>query len=334
MFPLSSLTSKTFTSGLQVDDGSHPSLLERLQDRGEFLLTLKDFGTLLSIPAEARNAILAQLREIYDGRYDAAYGTGVEMKWKGKLGLIAAATPAVDDLYKWSAELGERFMQFRLIPPDRDLAAQKAASNQPHMEQMREELEGAYSAAYTLALNQIDSVTLPEDASTVIRSLARLVSDGRTPVRHHASGGYEIAAPEGTARLAAILDQVLHAAAICHGGDMELANVLVRRVAVDSIVPERRRLILEHVSRERSGITVEGLAGSLRCDESTVRTHFADLIAIRLLRAERPVKRIIYSASDALLSMAQEIVGGNPHDALQKLFYRGNHLPPDESEDR
>ena len=77
VFPLSSLTARTFASGLknEKDEGSN-SLLHWLNRERKRLLTLKDFGTILSLAVQERNGVLAQLREIYDGEYSAAYGTG------------------------------------------------------------------------------------------------------------------------------------------------------------------------------------------------------------------------------------------------------------------
>ena len=70
-YPLSSLTARTFASGLTAE-GEEPSLLARLKDE---VLLFKDFTTVLELHREERQALLAQLREIYDGRYDQTWGT-------------------------------------------------------------------------------------------------------------------------------------------------------------------------------------------------------------------------------------------------------------------
>ena len=133
VYPLSSLTARTFASGLknEKEEGSN-SLLHWLNRERKSLLTLKDFGTILSLAVQERNGVLAQLREIYDGEYSAAYGTGERFQWKGKLGLIAGGTPKVDDLHKWSSELGERFVQIRPISPDEEAVAERARRNKGH----------------------------------------------------------------------------------------------------------------------------------------------------------------------------------------------------------
>jgi hypothetical protein len=108
---LSSLTPQTLISGKRFKDGSDPSLLPKLNGN---LLIIKDFGTILTMYREARGEIFAQLREVYDGQYAKAFGTGVSIEWKGKLGLLAATTPVIDRYMAVNQMLGERFLHYRV----------------------------------------------------------------------------------------------------------------------------------------------------------------------------------------------------------------------------
>ena len=62
VYPLSSLTAQTFASGFERK-GTEASLLPKIDGK---TLTMKDFGTVLSMYREKKAEILAQLREIYD----------------------------------------------------------------------------------------------------------------------------------------------------------------------------------------------------------------------------------------------------------------------------
>lgn len=107
---LSDLTARTFASGLETHRAD-PSLLARLQEE---VLLFKDFTTVLEMHREERQAILAQLREIYDGRFDKPWGTGKELHWKGRLGFIAGVTPIIDSHHSVLAVLGARFVMLRV----------------------------------------------------------------------------------------------------------------------------------------------------------------------------------------------------------------------------
>jgi hypothetical protein len=67
---------------------------------------------------EARGEIFAQLREVYDGQYSKAFGTGESIEWKGKLGVLAATTPVIDKYMSVNQMLGERFLHYRVGDED------------------------------------------------------------------------------------------------------------------------------------------------------------------------------------------------------------------------
>src|SRR5262249_51717452 len=133
---LSDLTARTFASGLDTH-GADPSLLARLHDE---VLLFKDFTTALEMHREERQAILAQLREIYDGRFDKPWGTGKELHWQGRLGFIAGVTPIIDSHHSVMAVLGERFVMLRVEQPARQQMATKALENAAQESTMRQTL--------------------------------------------------------------------------------------------------------------------------------------------------------------------------------------------------
>jgi hypothetical protein len=66
---------------------------------------------------ETRGEVMAALREIYDGRWTRHIGSdgGRTLSWAGKIGLLFAATPAIDSYYSVIGSLGDRFLFSRLI---------------------------------------------------------------------------------------------------------------------------------------------------------------------------------------------------------------------------
>jgi len=106
---LSSLTPSTLISGKTLKGGGNMSLLPKLDGK---LLVIKDFGTVLTLYHEARSEIFSQLREVYDGQYSKAFGTGECISWKGKVGILAGVTPIIDKYMAVNAMLGERFLHY------------------------------------------------------------------------------------------------------------------------------------------------------------------------------------------------------------------------------
>src|SRR3990167_2939584 len=109
--PLSKLSDKTLFSGFKQKKSG---LLERLDPSQTWILTFKDFTTILAQPRQIRDAILAQFREIYDGSFTGEWGSGKSFVWKGKIGLILGCTGAWEEIGSEFGVLGERFVLYRM----------------------------------------------------------------------------------------------------------------------------------------------------------------------------------------------------------------------------
>ena len=86
-----------------------------LKDRPSLILLLKEFSSVLSLGQEERRAVMAALREIYDGRWSRSLGVdnGREISWAGRMSLISGCTPTIDSHYAVIGAMGERFMFYR-----------------------------------------------------------------------------------------------------------------------------------------------------------------------------------------------------------------------------
>ena len=128
---------------------AHGGLLRRIGDKG--ILIIKDFTSILEMDRTARGQVLAALREVYDGRWDREVGTegGQTLTWKGKCGLLAACTTAIDKAHAVMNDMGPRSLFVRLPPAD---PAEIGASALAHMGRettMRAELAAATAGLLT-----------------------------------------------------------------------------------------------------------------------------------------------------------------------------------------
>lgn len=338
VYHISSLTSSTFASGMLPTTGSDetPSLLKRMEEREQWLLTLKDFGTIQSVQRETRNEIFGQLREIYDGQFSATYGTGVEIDWNGKLGMLVGATPAVDRQYKWSAELGERFVQFRPLASDPEEVSRRAVQATEMEQGKNREIKAAYGSGFRQAQERIaeledGGLPLAEHQEEMVAALARFTAEARRPVRHRRGGGYEVLSPEGPARLAKVFAQLYKTGLICFADDERLALRLVARVAVDCVPGRRGKLLRTLAEKNSEGVTATGMATRLGCDTETARTELNDFCAIGLAESNTPASAMIFRASAKLKEAAHEVYtkAKNGEQALEILCDRGIHRSPE-----
>jgi hypothetical protein len=94
--------------------GATGGMLAQIGSRG--LLVLKDFTTIMLMSRDARGQIIAAFREIADGRWERSVGTdgGRKLVWEGKIGVVAAATAAIDNAHAVLSEMGSRFTFVRM----------------------------------------------------------------------------------------------------------------------------------------------------------------------------------------------------------------------------
>ena len=117
--PAATLTLASLLSGTpakQQARGAKGGLLRQIGEQG--LLVLKDFGSILSMRPDAKNELLAALREIYDGSWTRHLGTdgGKSLSWQGKVGMLFGVTGVIDQHHGVIGAMGDRFLLCRLAP--------------------------------------------------------------------------------------------------------------------------------------------------------------------------------------------------------------------------
>jgi hypothetical protein len=283
VYPMSELTARTFASGLETHS-SDPSLLNRLTDE---ILVLKDFTTVLEMHREERQAILAQLREIYDGRFDKVWGTGKELHWEGRLGFIAGVTPVIDSHHAALSVLDERFLMLRIEQPKRKQVAMKALQNADQERRMRDELVAAVRSFMVGLPTTPPSV--PEGLRTRLADLADFVTRCRSGV---VRDGYRCELeyapePEMPARLAKQLFELLRGVALVLGHQETTEEDMDRiaRVAFDCL-PAVRRVVLWAIATMtgvNEHLTTTNVAQGVQYSTATVRRALEDLQALGIL---------------------------------------------------
>jgi hypothetical protein len=290
------------------------------------VLALKDFTTVLTMHREERQAILSQLREIYDGRYDKAWGTGKEVHWRGRLGFIAGVTPIIDVHYAVHQVLGERFLLFRSSQPDRREMALTAMRGRGHETEMREELRDIM-ARFAAGLSCDCPPPMPESYEGCLASLADVVSTARSGViRDQRNRDLTLAPePEAPARLAKQLAAITLAHAIIRGAE-QVADVDYRfafKVARDCI-PSVRLLVMDALARATDYVSTSAIAAVVKYPTTTVRRALEDLAALSIVaisKAEKQGQADHWQLSEsAIESVSQALLPEANSDSEQGTF--------------
>ena len=247
---ISNLTPSTLVSGIIPKKGRpDPSLIYRLNDK---FVVLKDFTSILSMRSENQQEIIAQLREMYDGQYSKEFGNGKSVKWSGRFGLIGACTPIYDQHYGVVAQMGERFLLYRVKGED-DLGIGRRAQDIVGMEEeMRSEIQTAMHTFLDQYQGLSDISVLMDDRQVkeAIVNLACIVARGRCPVSRDYRNGEVLCqpAPEGPPRITKQLTQMAIGLAIVRETGAIDHDVLnsIRKISRD-LMPTYRRLAIEYL---------------------------------------------------------------------------------------
>lgn len=284
---LSTLTKATLLSGYhdpRAPTKDH-SMLPKLTKAGARVLLMKDFTTVLSQHRDERSAILAQLREVFDGSIVRATGTGQELAWEGHLGFIAGVTPAIDSHTSVIALLGERWTYLRVPDHDRRAAAAVAAAGRGRNDGPRQERRRVV-AELVAGLDLSEPPWFREETVERVIALADFATLARTPVQRDGYGNREILMlpePEAPMRY---MHQVLSLGQGLRllGYDEERVVTLARRLARDAVPPVRVRCLdLLADGSEPSG---RQAAEQLGLPTSTVSRALEELAALGLVLRE------------------------------------------------
>jgi hypothetical protein len=294
--PISTLTSRTFVSGFKTA-GKDPSLLTKIS-RG--IITIKDMTSLLSEHKDDKAVIMAQLREIYDGKYNKKFGTGEEVNWEGKITVITGATYAIHSMRRQYVAMGERFLFYNLIQPDREKAAEKTMKNQEDgkMTEHRKNFAQLFNALAVDVLEKTIPLGIPKMDNKTRKdmiSLAELSTRARSDVeRNWGSPQQEITdvhPPEMPTRFAGQLQalvQSLKTVNYYEIGKFELLEsdkTILNKMSLDSVT-KMRRIIMQELSKYDT-IETAGLATKLGLPTSSVRRYLEDLTALEVANREK-----------------------------------------------
>lgn len=281
--PLDDLSPNTFASGMVTVKGS-TSLLDQMLPNS--VIVFKDFTTIISKDKENRAVVVAQLRKIYDGDFSKRWGNGQEIKWKGKLSVLAGVTSKVYSAMYAFADMGERFLMYTMKQPDRIEVGMLATENLNDKKSNE-----AISKAFVEYLDSLpipsEPVQIDRDTRLSIVHLAELTTRARSSVeRDMYSREKEIRQVhfvEMTPRFAKQLTALATGFTVINNSPQltEQDHQIIYRIALDSI-PVMRRICLKALTKYKQ-VETAGLSVSLKLPSSTVRVHLQDLAALEVV---------------------------------------------------
>jgi hypothetical protein len=293
-YALDDLTANTFVSGQQKKTGSadSPSLLDEFTNQS--FIVLKDFTTILSKDKETKKTVIGQLRKIYDGDFSKRYGNGVEVKYEGKLGVLAGVTTKIYTTWGEYADMGERFLMYYFRQPDRHEMGYRVLDDSDDVAG-----DTALTEAFTTF---IEGVAVPEtlpllddDAKKAIVDLAEMATRARSGVeRNEQSRKQEMKFAHDAEMPARFIKQLRSLAfgLIAINGDGKLTDgdkQMLYNIALDSIPKQRRTAMVELT--KNAWMDQGAIAQAVKLPEEEVRRWLEELRALGVIESHRDVNK-------------------------------------------
>ncbi len=282
---LSNLTENTLVSGYRDPKAPEkdPSLLPELNEK---VLVIKDLAPLLGMRAEARGAVIAGLRDAYDGFTDQGKGNLGRRSYEARFTLLAASTLAIERTDTVDQELGERFIKFRARGADSKDEVRKAISNLGADMSMRNDIEGTISS-YLDQLPKASDACVPTQLQEPLVELAVFTAKARSHVARDRNGVIQyLPRPEVGTRLGKELGKLLLSLAVVRGNDepdkSDFATVV--RVAEDCI-PPNRMAVLNALRSCGESVAPSDIERATGLPHSTVTRTLEDLEVLGLVES-------------------------------------------------
>lgn len=282
IIPVDTLTTNTFASGLARSE--EVSLLWKANNG---ILVFKDFTTLTSMNEEGLRELMGQFRAIYDGSFDKKTGNGQDVKWVGRIGVIAGGTIAVQRKMRQFSEQGERFINYIIKAPDSKEMTRRAVKNQRKLKEKEEYLAEVVASFINTKLLEVqdDDLKIPEDIENEIIEVADFCTLARSPVILDKRTGKIEFVPEREmpSRVAIMLTNIaISLMMISNEKELSRENALILyKTAMDSI-PVERRMILRLLAQYR-GSTTKNLAVKLNYPTGPILSWLGQLNARNLI---------------------------------------------------
>ena len=242
------LTPNTLLSGSLGIEGS---LLGRIGPHG--IISMDDLTVLFSKNAEARGEILSQFRMLYDGAMTKSSGNRKEaIVWKGYLGMISGSTPSIYRYFAEVADMGERFINYRMKSFDKHKAVKFISDNNMTAKELDDSISEILKEFMSERLQDPDVkkfTTLSREVVQVIENISEHSTLMRTAVHVDERSGFvdEFPEPEMPFRVQKQLTYVAQGLQAMNGGPLTEDMIATLEWTAWSLANDKRRAYLRYL---------------------------------------------------------------------------------------
>lgn len=292
MHRVDDLTEGTFLSGAPgggkvstgQGDSSSKSLLLRIGPKG--MLVISDLTVLFSRGPESRNAILSQFRMLYDGEMFKSVGSmDKPLHWKGHLGIVAGSTPSIYRNMEEVADMGERFMYWRMHSYDERKATKVAMQRQVQGNELDHVLGDIYGQYIKEVVSSSVVGTVTDEEMDEIINISILAEKMRTVVKKDRYSHVVEYLPTTAfpMRTALQLKNIGEALAVMYGGSLGDKGMSVLRWLGWSLANDEKRRCLQFLAWQINYVKGSTIADAIGLETSATGNILQSLASVGLV---------------------------------------------------
>jgi len=222
------------------------------------ILVIKDLSPLLTEDYKELKSILGILRSAYDGTFVKNFGNIGRIEITCQFGLIAAVTDAIDNHLIIDAELGQRFIGYRM--PAISTKEERAICDAVLNNKQSELNEVLHEAAYEMLDREPKEPDITKKQADTIMYAVEVIALARTAItRDKYTHDASVSRPERIARLYSQLISLAKGVAMARGHRRVMGEdvVFVRHVAAHTLSLNMLRLL--NIFLDKDGLTANDL---------------------------------------------------------------------------
>lgn len=271
-----------------------------LSNLGAFgTILIPEFSGILGAQKISQPQVLSLLRQAYDGHAYRSVGGGenggLNLAWHGKCAVIAASAEGVDAQRAVIAEMGERFIYYRLTFTDKDdeTIMRLIGKNESRKASMQQELRDAVRAVLAPVMANPPAIPLSNEEDERLSILAGFAARCRSVVQRNTSwqqGAEHVHSREQGARIREALGGLLKGLLVI-GVEYPRAWDIVKRIAWDTIPIGRAKVLRFLAENTQPGCYYHkgaaSIAEALDMPQVPLKRALEDLVLHRVLEQSK-----------------------------------------------
>jgi hypothetical protein len=258
--------------------------------------TISDLSSLLAgSKGGARDDLYALLRRAYDGHVVRSIGSAPKpLVWRGRLTLLAAVTPAIDQYTSHADALGPRWLYIRLPSlrgEARRHASRMAREHGAQLNANRTRTRALAAAVVEAGAERVAALDLSADAEAALDDAAAVACLGRATIERQPHGRRDILSIpiiEETPRIVGQLS-LLARGLLAMGLDEPRAVALARRAALDTMPQPRRRVLSALATGEPATTAHVAEAASMHWNVARLALEDLEAVGVCARHGDRPL---------------------------------------------